>query len=199
MEKPTDGRELTCHASAWDFCDGRDFRIKQCTDRTMEDLITIHHEMGHIQYFIQYAHQPHVFRDGANPGFHEAVGDLLALSVSNPVHLMKIGLLENGTLDRDDEVSEDNSSEHDLIDKQVEINSQMAMALEKIAFLPFGYLLDLWRWKVFNGEIETEHLNEKWWSHILKYQGLCPPVKRTESDFDPGSKYHVATNVPYIR
>lgn len=182
IERPTDGRELVCHASAWDFCNGKDFRIKQCTDITMRDLITTHHEMGHIQYFIQYAHQPYVFREGANPGFHEAVGDVLALSVSTPSHLKQIGLLE--------EIVDD---------EEGDLNYLMALALDKIAFLPSGYLMDLWRWGVFSGEIGSDELNQKWWEYRLKYQGICPPVRRTEEDFDPGSKYHIAANVPYIR
>ena len=70
------------------------WRIKQCTVITMDDLITVHHEMGHVQYFLQYKDQPVSFRDGANPGFHEAIGDVLALSVSTPKHLQSIGLLD---------------------------------------------------------------------------------------------------------
>ncbi|XP_054707050.1 angiotensin-converting enzyme-like [Uloborus diversus] len=181
IEKPTD-REMVCHASAWDFYDQKDFRIKMCTRVNMEDLITIHHEMGHIEYFQQYAKQPVVFRDGANPGFHEAVGDVLALSVATPNHLKKIGLLK--------EVFEDH---------EAEINNLLSMALDKIAFVPFGYLIDVWRWKVFSGEISEEELNSKWWDLRLKYQGLCPPVRRTDEDLDAASKYHVAADVPYIR
>lgn len=181
IEKPDD-REIVCHASAWDFCDGKDQRIKMCTKVNMEDLITVHHEMGHIEYYLQYAQQPNVFREGANPGFHEAVGDVLALSVATPDHLKKIGLL--------DEVSDD---------KDGEIKFLMRMALEKIAFLPFGYLIDQWRWKVFSGEFKPEEMNHKWWELRLKYQGVCPPVERTEDDLDAAAKYHVTASVPYIR
>jgi len=182
IEKPKD-REIVCHASAWDFYDGKDFRIKMCTRVDMEDLATIHHEMGHIQYFQQYAHLPAVFREGANPGFHEAIGDVLALSVSTPAHLKKINLID----------------QHAEEDEEMDINSLMEMALNKIAFLPFGYLIDAYRWKVFSGEIEPATYNSKWWELRLKYQGLCPPVERTEDDFDAASKYHVIANVPYIR
>uniref|UniRef100_A0A0P4W2J2 Angiotensin-converting enzyme n=1 Tax=Scylla olivacea TaxID=85551 RepID=A0A0P4W2J2_SCYOL len=181
IEKPQ-GRELVCHASAWDFCNGKDFRIKQCTDVTMSDLITVHHEMGHIQYFLQYKHLPHIFREGANPGFHEAVGDVLALSVATPKHLHKVGLL--------DHVEED---------YEVDINFLMNMALDKITFLPFGYLMDLWRWDVFSGRVPFSGWNCLWWRLRYELQGIKPPVMRSEYDFDPGAKYHIGANVPYIR
>uniref|UniRef100_A0A6Q2XA23 Angiotensin-converting enzyme n=1 Tax=Esox lucius TaxID=8010 RepID=A0A6Q2XA23_ESOLU len=182
LEKPTDGRNVVCHASAWDFYNRKDFRIKQCTVVTMDDLITVHHEMGHVQYFLQYKDQPISFRDGANPGFHEAIGDVLALSVATPRHLKEIGLLD---------VVEAN--------KESTINYLMSIALDKIAFLPFGYLMDQWRWKVFDGRISESEYNKEWWNMRMKYQGLCPPVARTEQDFDPGAKFHIPANVPYVR
>ncbi|XP_072270719.1 angiotensin-converting enzyme [Pyxicephalus adspersus] len=181
IEKPAD-RDVVCHASAWDFYNRKDFRIKQCTVVTMDDLITVHHEMGHVQYFLQYKDQPVSFREGANPGFHEAIGDVLALSVSTPKHLHSIGLLDK---------VEDN--------KESDINYLMSVALDKIAFLPFGYLMDQWRWKVFDGRIPDSEYNQQWWNLRLKYQGLCPPVLRSENDFDPGAKFHIPANVPYIR
>uniref|UniRef100_A0AAQ5YAB6 Angiotensin-converting enzyme n=1 Tax=Amphiprion ocellaris TaxID=80972 RepID=A0AAQ5YAB6_AMPOC len=182
LEKPSDGRQVVCHASAWDFYNRKDFRIKQCTVVTMDDLITVHHEMGHVQYFLQYKDQPVSFRDGANPGFHEAIGDVLALSVATPKHLQSIGLLDKV----------ENNEESD-------INFLMSMALDKIAFLPFGYLMDQWRWKVFDGRIPSTEYNKEWWNLRMKYQGLCPPVTRTEDDFDPGAKFHIPANVPYVR
>ncbi|XP_013394530.1 angiotensin-converting enzyme-like [Lingula anatina] len=182
LEKPTDGRKVVCHASAWDFYNKKDFRIKQCTDITMDDLITVHHEMGHVEYYLQYKEQPVVYRRGANPGFHEAVGDVLALSVSTPTHLKEIGLLDN--------VTNDNESV---------INYLMSIALDKIAFIPFGYLMDQWRWGVFNGSIKFEEYNKEWWKLRCKYQGVSPPIHRNESDFDPGAKYHIPANTPYIR
>ncbi|XP_069883830.1 angiotensin-converting enzyme isoform X2 [Dipodomys merriami] len=182
LEKPTDGREVVCHASAWDFYNGKDFRIKQCTTVNMEELVVAHHEMGHIQYFMQYKDLPVAFREGANPGFHEAIGDVLALSVSTPKHLHSINLLEH----------EGGGYEYD-------INFLMKMALDKIAFIPFSYLIDQWRWRVFDGTITKENYNQEWWSLRLKYQGLCPPVPRTQDDFDPGAKFHVPSSVPYIR
>ncbi|XP_006897856.1 PREDICTED: angiotensin-converting enzyme-like isoform X2 [Elephantulus edwardii] len=182
LEKPTDGREVVCHASAWDFYNGKDFRIKQCTTVNMEDLVVTHHEMGHIQYFMQYKDLPVSLREGANPGFHEAIGDVLALSVSTPRHLQTINLLS----------SEGSGYEHD-------INFLMQMALDKITFIPFSYLVDEWRWRVFDGSITKENYNQEWWSLRLKYQGLCPPVPRSQDDFDPGAKFHIPSSVPYIR
>ncbi|KAA0202903.1 hypothetical protein HAZT_HAZT011951 [Hyalella azteca] len=174
--------DMVCHASAWDFYDGQDFRIKMCTDITMDDLFTIHHEMGHIEYYLHYKDQPYVFRSGANPGFHEAVGDSLALSVRTPKHLHKIGLLEQIV---DDEESD--------------INFLMKVALDKVTFLPFGYLIDKYRWRVFSGNITAQDLNCEWWNMRYELQGLKPPVQRSEEDFDPGAKYHVVADVPYIR
>uniref|UniRef100_A0A8C6N882 Angiotensin-converting enzyme n=1 Tax=Melopsittacus undulatus TaxID=13146 RepID=A0A8C6N882_MELUD len=179
IEKPTDGREVVCHASAWDFYNRKDFRIKQCTVVNMDDLITVHHEMGHVQYFLQYMDQPISFRDGANPGFHEAVGDVMALSVATPKHLHSIKLVEGV--------------------RDIDINYLMSIALDKIAFLPFGYLMDQWRWKVFDGRIKEDEYNQEWWNLRLKYQGLCSPTPRSEDDFDPGAKFHIPANVPYIR
>lgn len=175
-------RKVVCHASAWDFYNRKDFRIKMCTNVNMEDLITVHHEMGHIQYYLQYKDQPITFREGANPGFHEAVGDLLALSVSTPRHLAKIKLL------------------HDYVeDKEITLNYQMQMALQKLAFLPFGYLMDLWRWDLFSGKASLETMTRSWWQQRLTLQGISPPVKRNETDFDSGAKFHIPASVEYIR
>ncbi|XP_074594632.1 angiotensin-converting enzyme-like [Brevipalpus obovatus] len=182
FEKPADGREMTCHASAWDMCDGKDVRIKMCTEINMEDLRVIHHELGHIFYFRAYKDQPHVFREGANPGFHEAIGDAIALSFSTPQHLKAINLTSSIPNDREGV-----------------LNHLMSIALDKIAFLPTGLLMDLWRWKVFSGEITPQEYNRKWWELRYSYQGVCPPVERSEQDFDPAAKYHIAANVPYIR
>ncbi|XP_055860968.1 angiotensin-converting enzyme-like isoform X3 [Biomphalaria glabrata] len=182
LEKPTDGRDVVCHASAWDFYNGKDFRIKQCTVVNTQDLETAHHEMGHIQYYLQYASQPIPFRDGANPGFHEAVGDVMSLSVQTPEHMHTIGLLETLT-----------------DDSETDLNYLMSMALQKIAFIPFGFLIDQWRWKVFRGETTPDKYNEEWWNLRCRYQGVSPPVERTSADFDPGAKFHIPANVPYIR
>lgn len=182
LTKPND-REVVCHASAWDFYNGKDFRIKQCTAVNMQDLFTVHHEMGHVEYFLQYKDKWIPFRDGANDGFHEAVGDTLALSVSTPGHLQKLDLLKN----------------YDVNDRDAAINFMYSTALEKIAFLPFGLVMDMYRYDVFNGLIKTADLNKKWWDYVAKYQGICSPVERNEIDFDPGAKYHTAADVPYMR
>ncbi|KAL8582094.1 hypothetical protein ACOMHN_004014 [Nucella lapillus] len=182
LEKPKDGRRVSCHASAWDFFNGIDFRVKQCTVVTMGDFGTAHHEMGHIEYFLLYKHLPTVFRHGANPGFHEAVGDTILLSVQTPKHLHQIGLLPS------------------LIeDREADLNFLMSMALQQIAFLPFGYLIDQWRWSVFRGDTTPDKYNQAWWNLRCGLQGVSPPVERSEDDFDPGAKYNIADNTPYIR
>ncbi|XP_045467090.1 angiotensin-converting enzyme-like [Harmonia axyridis] len=181
IEKPKDGREMVCHASAWDFCDRKNFRIKMCTNVNAEDFITIHHEMGHIQYFLLYKDQPVIYREGANPGFHEAIGDTIALSVDTPKHLHKIGLLDEY-----------------VDDYQTSINTLMSIALSKVAFLPYGLLLDKWRWDVFKGKITMNNWNTHYWEYRKQYQKLKPPVERSENDFDPGAKFHVAGDVQYI-
>ena len=153
-------------------------RIKQCTVVTMDDLITVHHEMGHVQYFLQYKDQPVSFRDGANPGFHEAIGDVLALSVSTPKHLQSIGLLDKvdnkpGGWPQPQEwpqfckiIMRHSNTILTVLSPPPEsvINFLMSMALDKIAFLPFGYLMDQWRWKVFDGRIPPTEYNKEWWN-----------------------------------
>jgi peptidyl-dipeptidase A len=158
-----------------------DVRIKACLQPTEEDLLTIYHELGHVYYFISYANQPYLFRDGANDGFHEAIGDTVNLSVT-PAYLAKVNLIHAV------------KPSHEAV-----INQQMKMALEKIAFLPFGRLIDQWRWKVFSGEIPPARYNAAWWELRQRYQGIAPPVPRTEADFDPGAKYHIPGNTPYTR
>ncbi|KAH9488845.1 hypothetical protein Btru_058674 [Bulinus truncatus] len=182
LEKPADGREVVCQASAWDFANQRDYRVKMCTVVNMDDFDSAHHEAGHIQYFMQYANQPFVFQEGASPGVHEAIGDVISLSLMTPEHMKTIGLLKTFS----------NDTESDL-------NFLMSMALQKIAFLPFGFLVDQWRWKVFRGEVTPEKYNEEWWNLRCKYQGIFPPVKRSSDDFDPGAKYHIPADVSYIR
>ena len=151
-----------------------------CIEITGEDFLTIHHELGHNFYQRAYNKQPPSFRDSANDGFHEAIGDTIALSIT-PEYLVKLGLLDQAP------------------DTSKDIGLLLHKALEKIAFLPFGLVIDQWRWKVFSGEIPPEKYNETWWELRLKYQGIAPPVRRSEADFDPGAKYHVAANVPYMR
>ncbi|XP_050507218.1 angiotensin-converting enzyme-like [Diabrotica virgifera virgifera] len=181
LQEPLD-RIVLCQPSAWDFCNRRDFRIKMCTNVNMKDLITAHHEMAHIYYFIQYKNQPKVFRDGANPAFHEAIGEAIGLSVGTPRHLQALGLVQK-SIDR----------------VAVDINFLYSMALDKIVFLPFALVMDKWRYDVFKGVVQKEEYNCHWWLLSERYQGIKPPVLRSEIDFDPGSKYHIPANIPYLR
>src|SRR3954463_3482928 len=177
--KPKD-REVVCHASAWDVDAVNDLRLKMCIQITGEDFYTVHHELGHNFYQRAYNRQPPAVRDSANERFHEAVGDTIALSIT-PEYLVKLGLLDKAP------------------DTSKDIGLLLHRALEKIAFLPFGLVIDQWRWKVFSGEITPDKYNETWWQLRQKYQGVAPPPDRTETDFDPGAKYHVAASVPYMR
>ena len=179
LVKPAD-RNVVCHASAWDVDLVEDLRIKMCIDPTEEDFSTIHHELGHNFYQRAYNTLPILFRDSANDGFHEAVGDTIALSVT-PEYLVKIGLLDKAP---------DASGDIDLL---------LARALEKIAFLPFGLLVDQWRWQVFSGQVPPDQYNKAWWDLRLRYQGVAPPEMRGEHFFDPGAKYHVPAVTPYTR
>jgi len=177
--KPRD-RDVVCHASAWDVDSVEDLRLKMCIDITGEDFMTVHHELGHNFYQRAYDKQPFLFRDSANDGFHEAIGDTIALSIT-PDYLVKLGFIQ-----KEPDTSKD-------------IGLLLNKALEKIAFLPFGLLIDQWRWKVFSGEVPPEKYNEAWWQLRLKYQGIAPASTRDEGFFDPGAKYHVPANVPYTR
>ena len=177
--RPKD-RDVVCHASAWDIDYEDDLRIKMCIEPTAEDFSTIHHELGHSFYQRAYDTLPPLFRNSANDGFHEAIGDTIALSVT-PEYLNQIGLLES------------------VPPASADIGLLLIRALDKVAFLPFGLLIDKWRWGVFAGEIPPAKYNTAWWDLRREYQGVLPPVERTEEDFDPGAKYHVAGNVPYAR
>jgi len=185
LEEPKK-RKVECHASAWDFIhsdtDEPDVRIKMCTQTTQNDFNTVHHELGHTYYQMLYWDKPMVYREGANPGFHEAVGDVMSLSVQTPAHLKKVGLLG------------DISST-----KEADINFLMKSALSNIAFLPFAFVMDKWMWGVYDGSITPQQYNTEWWKLRTKYQGIKPPVPRTENDFDPGAKMHTVGDVPYIR
>jgi peptidyl-dipeptidase A len=177
--KPRD-REVVCHASAWDIDSVNDVRIKICIDITAEDFTTIHHELGHNFYQRAYSSLPVVLRDSANDGFHEAVGDTLALSVT-PEYLVKIGLLDKAPA------------------AAADTGLLLKAALERLAFLPFGLLVDQWRWQVFAGKITPANYNRAWWELKQRYQGVAPPTPRGEDFFDPGAKYHVPANTPYSR
>ncbi len=177
--KPRD-RDVVCHASAWNIDNVDDLRIKMCTEVNSEDFQTVHHELGHNFYQRAYNQQPHLYKESANDGFHEAIGDTIALSMT-PRYLVDLGLID----------------EQPAADK--DIGLLLKQALDKIAFLPFGLMVDQWRWQVFNGEISPEEYNAGWWKLREKYQGIKPPVARSEEDFDPGAKFHIPGNTPYSR
>jgi peptidyl-dipeptidase A len=157
-----------------------DLRVKMCIQIRGTDFVTIHHELGHNFYQRAYKDQPFLFKNGANDGFHEAIGDAIALAIT-PEYLHQVGLLEN------------------VPQTSTDIPELLKQALDRVAFLPFGLMIDQWRWKVFSGEIAPADYNKAWWALRLNYQGVAPPVERSEADFDPGAKYHVAANVPYTR
>ena len=177
--KPAD-RDVVCHASAWSIDFKNDLRIKMCIEINAEDFSVIHHELGHNFYQRAYNGLPYLFQGSANDGFHEAVGDTIALSVT-PEYLKELGFIDT------------------VPPPSGDIGLLMQRALEKVSFLPFGLLVDQWRWKVFSGQIIPANYNSAWWELRRQYQGVAPPVARTEADFDPGAKYHVPANVPYTR
>lgn len=175
-------REVVCHASAWDIDNKDDIRIKMCTKVNGDDFVTVHHELGHNYYQRAYNQQPFLYMNSANDGFHEAVGDFIALSVT-PDYLVKIGLLDPKAVPSADK----------------DIGLLLKQAMDKVAFLPFGLLIDKWRWGVFSGQITPNTYNKAWNDLRLQYQGIVPPVPRSEADFDPGAKYHIPGNTPYTR
>ena len=179
FSKPPD-RDVVCHASAWDIDFEKDVRLKMCVQINEEDFSVVHHELGHNYYQMAYAPQAFLFRDSANDAFHEAIGDTIALSVTPP-YLKQLGLIDK------------------VPDQSAGMGFLLNRALDKVAFLPFGYLVDQWRWKVFSGEIKPGDYNKAWWDLREKYQGVSAPAPRTEEDFDPGAKYHVPANTPYAR
>jgi peptidyl-dipeptidase A len=181
ITKPRD-REVVCHASAWDLDNRDDLRIKMCTKVNADDFVTIHHELGHNFYQRAYDGQPFLYENGANDGFHEAIGDFIALSVT-PDYLVRLGLLRQNQVPSADK----------------DIGLLLRQAMDKVAFLPFGLLVDKWRWGVFSGETPTTGYNKAWNDLRLQYQGITPPVARSEQDFDPGAKYHIPGNTPYMR
>jgi peptidyl-dipeptidase A len=180
ITRPRD-REVVCHASAWDLDNRDDIRIKMCTQVNGDDFYTVHHELGHNVYQRAYKDQPFLFKNGANDGFHEAIGDFVGLSALTPTYLNQIGLLQTVPGEEED------------------IPFLLKMALDKIAFLPFGLMVDRWRWGVFSGETSPAEYNDAWSADMLRYQGLVPPGPRPADAFDPGAKYHIPGNTPYTR
>jgi peptidyl-dipeptidase A len=175
------GRDVVCHASAWDIDNREDIRIKMCTEVDAEDFQTVHHELGHNYYQRAYMNQPFIFKDGANDGFHEAIGDMVALSIT-PEYLRQINLIRT------------------VPPASADTGLLLRMALDKVAFMPFGLLVDKWRWQVYSGQATPEAYNDAWWKLRTQYQGIVPPGgARPANAFDPGAKYHVPANVPYMR
>ena len=179
LERPRD-REVVCHASAWDIDLVDDLRIKMCTEITGEDFSTVHHELGHAYYSRAYSRQPFLFRNSAHDGFHEALGDTIALSVT-PEYLRRIGLGEGHSQPTD------------------HLGLLLRRALQKVAFLPFALAVDRWRWRVFSGQVLPTEYNRAWWEIRRTFQGIAPPADRGEEEFDAGAKYHVPASVPYMR
>ena len=181
ITRPRD-REVVCHASAWDLDNKDDLRIKMCTKVNGDDFVTIHHELGHNYYQRAYNQQPYLYLNGANDGFHEAIGDFVALSIT-PEYLVQIGLLDRSKVPSADK----------------DIGLLLRQGMDKVAFLPFGLMVDKWRWGVFDGSITPANYNQAWVDLKKQYQGVVPPVARSEQDFDPGAKYHIPANTPYAR
>jgi peptidyl-dipeptidase A len=179
--KPKD-REVVCHASAWDVDNKDDLRIKMCIKRNADDFVVIHHELGHNYYQRAYKDQPYLYLNGANDGFHEAIGDMIALSIT-PEYLVQIGMMPRSAVPSADK----------------DIGLLLRQAMDKVAFLPFGLLVDRWRWGVYDGSISPAEYNNAWTKLRQDYQGIKPPVERPAGAFDPGAKYHIPGNVPYTR
>ena len=177
-----EGREVICHASAWDLDNKDDLRIKMCTKVNGDDFVTIHHELGHNYYQRAYNQQPYLYLNGANDGFHEAIGDAIALSIT-PEYLAQIGLLDRSKIPSADK----------------DTGLLLRQAMDKVAFLPFGLMVDKWRWGVFDGSTTPANYNQAWVDLKRQYQGITPPVPRSEQDFDPGAKFHIPGNTPYAR
>jgi peptidyl-dipeptidase A len=180
ITRPRD-REVQCHASAWDVDNKNDIRLKACVHVNGDDFFTVHHELGHNLYQRAYQNQPYLFENGANDGFHEAIGDFAGLNALTPGYLKQLGLIDT------------------IPGPDADIPYQLKVAMDGVAFLPFGLLVDKWRWEVFSGQVTPDHYNDAWWALVKKYQGMVPPGPRPADAFDPGSKNHVATSVPYAR
>jgi len=179
LTKPRD-REVVCHASAWDLDGKDDVRVKMCITPTFEDFRTIHHELGHLYYDLAYSVQSPMFKNGANDGFHEAIGDTVALSIT-PAYLKKIGLMNTDP------------------DPKQEIGPLLYTALQKIAFMPFAYKVDKWRWQVYGGQVKPADYDKAWWALTEQYQGVSRPAPMVDGGFDAGAKFHVASDTPYAR
>jgi peptidyl-dipeptidase A len=180
ITRPRD-REVVCHASAWDIDNKDDLRVKACLTVTADDFYTAHHELGHNMYQRAYASQPFLFENGANDGFHEAIGDFAGLNALTPSYLKELGVIDQ------------------VPGPEADIPYLLRMALDKVAIIPFALIVDKWRWGVFSGQITPDHYNDAWWVLVARYQNLMPPGPRPANAFDPGAKFHVADNTPYAR
>ncbi|XP_078415661.1 angiotensin-converting enzyme 2 [Cetorhinus maximus] len=183
IEKPTDGRKVVCHPTAWDMGNGVDFRIKMCTEVNMENFLTAHHEMGHIQYDMEYAHQPYLFRDGANEGFHEGVGEIMSLSAATPMYLKSLGLLPDTFIEKN----------------ETDINFLLKQALTIVGTLPFTYMMEEWRWKMFQGRIPKNKWMKKFWEMKREMVGVVEPLPHDETYCDPAALYHISNDYSFIR
>ncbi|XP_078088394.1 angiotensin-converting enzyme 2 [Mustelus asterias] len=183
IEKPADGRKVVCHPTAWDMGNGVDFRIKMCTKVTMEDFLTVHHEMGHIQYDMEYAHQPYLLRGGANEGFHEGVGEIMSLSAATPEYLKSLGLLPASFIEKN----------------ETDINFLLKQALTIVGTLPFTFMMEEWRWKMFRGEIPKDQWMKKYWEMKREIVGVVEPLPHDETYCDPAALYHVSNDYSFIR
>ncbi|MFK3736778.1 M2 family metallopeptidase [Massilia sp. TN1-12] len=179
LTKPRD-RDVVCHASAWDLDGKDDVRVKMCITPTAEDFRTIHHELGHLYYDLAYSTQPPLFKNGANDGFHEAIGDTVALSIT-PAYLKKVGLMKTEP------------------DPSQDIGPLLYTALQKVAFMPFAYMVDKWRWQVYGGQVKPADYDKAWWALKEQYQGVSRPAPLAADGFDAGAKFHVASDTPYAR
>ncbi|XP_046639551.1 angiotensin-converting enzyme-like [Daphnia pulicaria] len=182
--RPNDGRKPVCHGSATDFYSQEDVRLLMCGKINEDDFYTLHHEMGHLYYFLTYSHQPFLFRSGASSAFHEAIGDTIIYAAMATKHRHRLGFVSTG--------NKTNPKDLDII-------NLLRQALVKIPILPFSLALEKWRWGVMAGQIKPNQYNQAWWNLKLKYQGIVPPIERSEKDFDPASKFHIISNTPYIR
>lgn len=180
LSRPRD-REVDCYASAWDIDDKDDLRVKACFRINAVDFYTAHHELGHNIYQRAYKDQPALFRAGANDGFHEAIGDFVGLNALTPDYLKELRLIET------------------VPGPEADIPLLLHMALDKVAFMPFAFVMDKWRWQVFSGEIPPERFNEDWEKLRTRYQGIMSPAPRPANAFDAGAKFHIASNTPYVR
>ncbi|KAK4008097.1 hypothetical protein OUZ56_013252 [Daphnia magna] len=182
--RPTDGTKPVCHGSATNFYSRDDVRLMMCGEINEDDFYTLHHEMGHLYYFLAYNHQPFLFRSGASSAFHEAIGDSIIYAAMTTQHRRRLGFLH---------------SDNNVNQKDLEIVNLLRQALVKIPLLPYSLSLEKWRWAVMAGQIKPDQYNRAWWNMKLKYQGIVPPIPRSEKDFDPASKFHIISNTPYIR